>query len=85
MPSLFGIFWLALALAFSAMAWKTYKVRQVLVPKAIEEARGGIGAVMGIPAADLRKLKPIFDHTLKIEIIAFVLTAIAAILDFLVM
>jgi hypothetical protein len=38
---------------------------------------------MGIPVADLRKLKPIFDHTLAIEIIAFILTGIAAIVDFL--
>ena len=72
-----------LAVAFFAMAWRTYRVRQVLVPKVIEESRGKVAAIMGVPAADLRKLKPIFDHTLAIEVMAFILTGIAAIVDFL--
>lgn len=76
-----------LAVAFFAMAWRTYRVRQVLVPKVIEESRGKVAEISfggnGIPVADLRKLKPIFDHTLAIEVMAFILTAIAAIVDFL--
>jgi hypothetical protein len=80
MPSLLGFFWLALALAFSAMAWKTYRVRQALVPKVIQEARERAY----FAGDDVAKLKPIFDDTLKIETIAFILTAFAAILEFLV-
>jgi hypothetical protein len=87
MISSLGFFWLFLAVAFFAMAWRTYRVRKVLVPKVIEESRGKVAAISfggeGIPVADLRKLKPIFDHTLAIEIAAFVLTGIASIVDFL--
>jgi hypothetical protein len=83
MSSSFGFFWMALALVFFVMAYQTYRVRQVLLPKAIEQARGKITKVMGVPAPDLTKLKPIFDDTLAVEVIAFILTGIAAIVDFL--
>ena len=66
------------------MSWKTYRVRNVLVPRSIEEARGRAAEVMGVPLPDLRKLKPIFNETLAIEVVAFILTGLAAIVDFMV-
>lgn len=78
-----GFFWLGIAIVFLAMTCQTIWVRQVIVPQAIEESRGSLAAINGLPLPDLRKLRPIFDHTLIVEIMAFVLTAIAAFVDFL--
>jgi len=69
-----------LAVAFFAMAWRTYKLRQVIVPKVIEEAQKGAL----FTGDDVAKLRPIFDHMLKIELFAFVLTGISALVEFLV-
>jgi len=80
MISPLGFFWLFLAVAFFAMAWRTYKLRQGVVPKAIEEAQKGAY----FAGDDVTKLKPVFDHMLLIESVAFVLTGIAALVDFLV-
>lgn len=79
MISPLGFFWLFLAVAFFAMAWRTYKLRQG-VPKAIKKAKER--AYFG--GDDVAKLKPVFDHMLLIESVAFVLTGIAALVDFLV-
>lgn len=70
-----------LAIAFLSMAWRTYKLRQIMVPKAIKEADDA-GLFQG---ADVTKLKPIFNHMLTIELIAFLLTAFAAIVDFFIL
>jgi hypothetical protein len=80
MSSPLGFFWLFLAIAFFAMAWYTYKMRQVIVPKKITEAKAGAC----FAGDDVAKLKPIFDDMLKIEALAFLLTAIAAFVDFLI-
>ena len=80
MTSFLGFFWFFLAIAFFAMAWKTYKLRQIIVPKSIEEA----SKAAYFRGADVAKIKPIFDHILTIEIIAFLLTGITALIEFLV-
>ncbi|MGA3405073.1 MAG: hypothetical protein ABSD49_05010 [Candidatus Bathyarchaeia archaeon] len=49
----------------------------------LEESRGKVAAIMGVPVSDVTKLKEIFDDTLLVEIIAFVLSAVAALFDFL--
>jgi hypothetical protein len=61
MPSPLGFFWLFLALAFFVMAWRTYKLRQVTVPKAIEEAHRGAY----FAGDDVAKLRPIFFHEIS--------------------
>lgn len=62
------------------MAWHTHKLRQGVVPKAIKEAQ----KEAAFAGDDVAKLKPVFDHMLLIESVAFVLTGIAALVDFLV-
>jgi hypothetical protein len=78
-----GFFWMFVAIAFFAMACQTIWVRQIVVPQVLDESRGHIGAILGVPASDVIKLKKIFDDTLLVEIIAFVLSAAAALFDFL--
>lgn len=63
------------------MAARTYWTRKVLVPNVLNESRGAI--ILGVSVGDERKLKRIFDETLTIEILAFILTGIAAFHDFL--
>jgi hypothetical protein len=74
MISAVAFFWLSLGFAFLVMAYQTWKVRQNLVPKSIEEARAGAY----FAGDDVTKLKPIYDHMLRIEILAFILSALAA-------
>ena len=50
-----------------------------MVPMAIEEAQ----KQAYFAGHDVTKLKPVFDHMLLIEAVAFVLTGIAALVDFL--
>jgi hypothetical protein len=76
-----GLFWFALTILFSALAYETYRVKTALLPKAIEEARSKAASINIVSLGDLRKLKPVFDHTLTVEICALVLTAIAALYD----
>ncbi|MGD0424684.1 MAG: hypothetical protein ABSA92_14695 [Candidatus Bathyarchaeia archaeon] len=80
MTSALGIFWLCLAITFLVMAWRTYKLRQITVPKAIEEAR----RQAYFAGDDVTKLRPIFDHMLAIESLAFALTGISALVEFLI-
>jgi small subunit ribosomal protein S17e len=80
MTSAIGFFWLFLAVSFLAMAWRTYTLRKITVPKSIEEAR----EKAYFAGDDITKLKPIFDHMLAIELFAFTLTAISAFVEFLV-
>ncbi len=80
MDSFLGFFWLFLSIAFFAIAWRTYKMRQVTVPRAITGAK----AKAYFAGDDVAKLKTIFDETLAIETLAFLLTAISAIIEFVV-
>lgn len=81
MLSFHSMFWLGLSIAFFVMAARTYWTRKVLVPNVLNESRGAI--ILGVSVGDERKLKRIFDETLTIEILAFILTGIAAFHDFL--
>jgi hypothetical protein len=72
-------FWVWLAVAFGALAIYTYRVKHVMLPKWFEESHHR-EAFSGV---DIEKIRPLFNHMLTIEIIAFILSAVAALVTFL--
>jgi hypothetical protein len=74
-----GFFWLFVGFAFLIMAYQTWRVRETLVPKSIEKAR----KEAYFAGDDVSKLKPIYDETLRIEVLALALSGIAALFSFL--
>jgi hypothetical protein len=57
----------------------TYRIKQVMLPKWFEEPHhheyfGGV---------DNEKIRPLFDHMLGIETLAYIRTAVSAIAEFL--
>ena len=77
--SILGFFWLFLAVSFLSMAICTYRIKRTLMPKWFKESHhqeywGGV---------DIEKIRPLFTHMLAIETVAFLLTAVSAIVEFL--
>jgi hypothetical protein len=68
-------FWLALAVLFGVMAWKTHKTRSVTLPRAILLAK----QEEDFKGQDVGKLEPVFKDMLAVEVGAFALTLMAAI------
>lgn len=80
MISPLGFFWLFLAVAFFAMGMYTNRMKQIVMPKLFKEAHER----EYFAGADIDKLRPIFDHMLVMESIAFVLTGISALVEFVI-
>ena len=77
--SILGFFWFFLAVSFLAMAICTYRIKRTLMPKWFKEAHER-EAFQGV---DIEKIRPLFNHMLAIETVAFILTAVSAIVEFL--
>ncbi len=71
-------FWVTLALAFLAMSILSYRMRTIM-PTKLEEAMKGAD----FAGADVKKLEPVFNHLLWLEFGAFLLTSVAAFVEFL--
>lgn len=85
LPSVLAFFWLGLAIAFGAMSVSTYETRKRmrgLMRKMVYQWMD-IGSPFHVdhrPSAT--NLESIFDHMLKLELLAFVLTAVSAFIEF---
>jgi len=70
------LFWLVLALSFGLMSFGSYRGRKAM-PSHLEKAQEG----KWVKGYDFTKLKPIFNHLFWLELIAFLLTCGAAIVE----
>ena len=71
------VFWLGLSFAFLIMTILSAYTRWKM-PRLFEEAE----KAAYFQGADIEKLKPIFNHMLTLETLAFFLTAVAAFVDY---
>ncbi len=72
-------FWIGLSLAFLIMAILTVRMREVVMPQLIDQA----SKTAFFQGADVTKLRPLFREMLSLEILAFILTSAAAIVEYL--
>jgi len=73
-----GLFWLSLTVVFSVMGINTYRIKHTLMPKWFKESHEREYWA----GADIEKIRPLFDHMLLMEIVAYVLTALSAFVEF---